>query len=458
MVLFYAEENWRGKHAWERYRREREAKGDRFEWSAIVPPSVPDDQNFAATPLFAELFPKPPELARLDAVKLPACTNAAGSWREGRVENLAAWRSCYRFSNGSLLDVLSKSNLLLQEIENASHRPHARFPLRYEDNFNTRLPHLSRLRDLVRVYRLRALAELSAGRSDDALADIRISLRLADTIKDEPVLISTLVRVAIFDLTIQPVWEGLITHRWNEAQLTVLQTEFRKVNQFDSLAHALRGERVDHYQTIEWMRRRPEELFGFLELWDKEAPEKRLARLLGRAVPSGWFSQNELRVDSFYSQTLLPAIDFQHARVDSKGLDAANCTLETMRLGPYTICKPLMSAITIAIRKVVCSETAAQQAAVACALERYRLAHGQLPEKLEALVPEFIAQLPHDVINGQPLRYRRVAADQFILYSIGWNNLDDGGQVALTKTGALDLKNGDWVWFSQPQPSASERK
>jgi len=95
VVLFYDEENWRGKHAWEKYRREREAEGDHFEWSAIVPPPVPDDQNFAMTPLFAELFPKPPEHPRLDAVKLPDCPDASGDWRVGRVENLAVWRTYF---------------------------------------------------------------------------------------------------------------------------------------------------------------------------------------------------------------------------------------------------------------------------------------------------------------------------------------------------------------------------
>ena len=46
-------------------------------------------------------------------------------------------------------------------------------------------------------------------------------------------------------------------------------------------------------------------------------------------------------------------------------------------------------------------------ARVAIALERYRLAHGAYPESLDVLAPQFIAQLPHDIINGQPLHYRR---------------------------------------------------
>jgi hypothetical protein len=86
-------------------------------------------------------------------------------------------------------------------------------------------------------------------------------------------------------------------------------------------------------------------------------------------------------------------------------------------------------------------------ARTAIALERYRLAHGEYPETLDALAPQFIAKLPHDVINGQPLHYRREASGQFVLYSVGWNETDDGGGVGLTeKTGSVDTRKGDWVW------------
>jgi hypothetical protein len=110
--------------------------------------------------------------------------------------------------------------------------------------------------------------------------------------------------------------------------------------------------------------------------------------------------------------------------------------------------------------KLALSQSGVQEVAVACALERYRLAHNRLPDTLNSLVPQFLASVPRDVIDGQLLRYRRTAADQFVLYSIGWNERDDGGQIAWKKDEPRkqDIEAGDWVWFSQPQPSASERK
>jgi type II secretory pathway pseudopilin PulG len=99
-----------------------------------------------------------------------------------------------------------------------------------------------------------------------------------------------------------------------------------------------------------------------------------------------------------------------------------------------------------AVRKFAYAQESVDLARVAIALERYRLAHGAYPESLDALSPQFIAKLPHDVINGQPLHYRRTSDGQFILYSVGWNEKDDGGEVAFKQDGSVDISTGDWVW------------
>ena len=91
-------------------------------------------------------------------------------------------------------------------------------------------------------------------------------------------------------------------------------------------------------------------------------------------------------------------------------------------------------------------QTSANQMQIACALERYRLALGEYPETLDALMPRFIEKLPHDIIGGKPLHYQRAAAGQFILYSVGWNETADGGVTVLKDDGSPDWEKGDWVW------------
>jgi len=61
-------------------------------------------------------------------------------------------------------------------------------------------------------------------------------------------------------------------------------------------------------------------------------------------------------------------------------------------------------------------------------------------QTLDALAPQFIAEIPHDVIGGGPPHYRRAADGTFTLYSVGWSGKDGGG--VRGKTDA----DGDWVW------------
>jgi hypothetical protein len=110
---------------------------------------------------------------------------------------------------------------------------------------------------------------------------------------------------------------------------------------------------------------------------------------------------------------------------------------------------PSLSRIPL---RAALSQTSANQAVLACALERYRLVQGAFPETLDVLAPKFIDTLPHDVIGGDPLKYRR-SDGRFILYSIGWNAKDDDGLIALKKTNLPDRfmrqeikEEGDWVW------------
>ncbi|HAV64954.1 MAG TPA: hypothetical protein DCY13_21605, partial [Verrucomicrobiales bacterium] len=98
--------------------------------------------------------------------------------------------------------------------------------------------------------------------------------------------------------------------------------------------------------------------------------------------------------------------------------------------------------------RAAADQAAIDLAVVACALERHRLAEGAYPNQLSALAPEYLASVRHDLIDGQPLRYRR-AGDSFVLYSIGANETDDGGQVGfkeVTKGRDWRREEGDWVW------------
>ena len=94
---------------------------------------------------------------------------------------------------------------------------------------------------------------------------------------------------------------------------------------------------------------------------------------------------------------------------------------------------------------------------IACALERWSLAHGGgYPDSTSALVPEFLAKLPIDPVNGQPLRYRRTDDGRYRLWSVGANLKDEDGTPGIDVVGPKDTRRisndpnkGDWVWSYQ---------
>ena len=64
---------------------------------------------------------------------------------------------------------------------------------------------------------------------------------------------------------------------------------------------------------------------------------------------------------------------------------------------------------------------------LAFAVEVYQRDHSRYPERLDKLVPQYVAAVPVDPLSEQPLRYRQ-DIHGFMLYSVGRNERDDGGR------------------------------
>jgi hypothetical protein len=96
----------------------------------------------------------------------------------------------------------------------------------------------------------------------------------------------------------------------------------------------------------------------------------------------------------------------------------------------------------------------------AIALERYRRLHGACPRTLATLVPELLDRPPVDFIDGQPLRYHPTPDGRFVLYSIGLDCDNNGGDMRRPQKGAPNYplrfqfgipQGTDLVW---PRPAS----
>jgi hypothetical protein len=457
IVTLVVEENIRGKAAWERHLRELEAKGDTLDILKIAPPPVPDAQNLASAPLFAELMTASnASQTRLHRALSPlvARSTHAGDWRLGQRANLPKLQAA--FSNANLLAAFEPARATFTELEEAcAARPQCRFPVAYEKGFAALLPHASSINLANKALRLRALAELDAGQTDAAGKDIRLMVRMGETIRDEPLLISLLVRVSAFSQALQPLWEGLADHSWSEEQLKQFQQDLAAINLMKQLDLALHGERCMAKWALDTLLANPKALMNVVSgSGDSSYPPA------WNFIPSAFVYFNCLNIDLFYQHHILPGYDRNTGRINPAHVKASENAFvgRGWKAFPYHVLENLLvPAVTTVTCKAGSAHTMVQSATLACVLERYRIANGRYPDQLDALVPQFIAAVPRDVVDGQPLRYRR-DGEGFIIYAVGWNQADDQGAVGLTTPNQpgeqprLDEKQGDWVWRSQPVP------
>jgi hypothetical protein len=500
--LFYAEENWRGKHDWDEFKSDWEAKGEKFDFNDYVPPTVSDNDNFAMAPIFDptdklanrkwrnEHRNRNPngsgwDVSLVDPLDIrlgpePQPDQNIGDWRKAEPVSLQVWQKYYRELAAKtntypvasqpqspardVLLALSIYDTVLEHLRQASLRPESRFPLDYddEDPAEILLPHLAALKRCSLILRLRALAELENGQSDKALDDVKLSLRLADAMKTEPFIITHLVRIAILQITLQPIWEGLAGHKWSDAQLVELDSALKNLNFLADYQLSVRGERVMHIKVLNWMEQKRSRYWNIEDMVDSD--EQAVINNFGKAVeiylmPKGWYYQNALTIARLDQNWILPAADEAQQTISPKMISQAKATIDSsLKPGVFSLfARLLVPALENYSKKAAYGQNEVSLARAAIALERYRLARGEYPETLEALAPQFIAQVPHDIIGGQPLKYRHEANGQFILYSIGWNETDDGGVLVFHKGPAnkldreipasdLDLDQGDWVW------------
>src|ERR1041385_1957656 len=251
VALFYGEENWRGNRAWNKYKQQLAANGIPTEPAAVIPKPVPLSENFAATPFLAPLFDFIPGTQRwrttngigraqgfgssYDAVSRnlkPTKVDPTNSWINARMD-LRAWNLAFQLGTNApksinsesamvpaahlkeaaegVLNGLSECDPVIEELRAASRRRYSRFDLKYDDEDPAAilLPHLAVLKHVSQILQLRACAELALGPTDAAASDAELLLYVANATREEPVMVSHLVRMTQLRLVIQVIAEGM---------------------------------------------------------------------------------------------------------------------------------------------------------------------------------------------------------------------------------------------------------
>lgn len=470
------------------YIAELKAKGEPMELAQVLPPPVLPEQNSADTfRRAAALFEADQSLLvtnSCSAMKMVAPGKAMICWQQSDARGYDATNSWEEVTAAVALN--EKSFALLQQI---IEKPDFDFQIKYERGFAdfdfTNL-NLAPLKRAALRLETASLCDLHRGDTASAIGNLRAMLALAKAIRDERFVISELVRIAIASIALTANWEILQAPNLTDGQLAALQRDWMSLEFIHPEENALAMEHVTGEITLAKWRSSNAQLEKYFEL-GKEArenmgfPDKGTAALATAKRKSEiflwrywWSYPDELRSLKGYEVLLNTmrlaetngffqnALSAQDAALDHLGISKLNSSFVSLFSGETDFHSMLSeSIVTLAevARKVMRVETAKRVTLTAIALKRYQLRHGNYPPDLNSLVPEFVSTVPLDPVDGRPLRYRQKADGTFLLYSVGENGRDDGGDPSPEKgvtSSSFNWQNPhalDWVW---PQPASPE--
>ncbi|HEX3624271.1 MAG TPA: hypothetical protein VH280_02490 [Verrucomicrobiae bacterium] len=543
LLAFCVEECWRGQRTYENYRHEIEAKGQSLDWDAMIPPPVPDSQNFYSAPMMSVWFVQPSdkikvtddiakrlnygnpseevEIAEIKCIvpgTKPTAQTAPNLFRfnipqsSGQVKKLiqnsigpcafglqgqtllarplntnqlkpplillesdrkltandlislfmggcsSAGPLTFRPEGANSWLVLTRTcpardyltwseqfNSDFNLMREAAKRPYARIEGDYSFPPSMPIPNFVNIRAVSETLAQRAQCFLLLNQPDRALQEMSLLNALRAKLEGAPTgkpmsLVSAMINVAVAKLYADTVQDGLRLHAWKEPQLIKLEEQLAQMSLASPLKESFHEEEVSAVRIVEVLMRNLEvHHVPGASLWQN------IIHLTPPNVARGFFYFNEMLIVRL-DQNLYDCIDISNQTVLVSKVagfqreDDELCHYRFWQLPYRFYALIVVPNYTKAAQTFAFAQTKVDQAQIVCALERYRAGHGDYPGTLNDLAPAYIGKLPHDIIGAQPLRYSKNRDRGFRLYSIGWNQLDDGGQSSSL------VDQGDWVW------------
>ncbi len=321
----------------------------------------------------------------------------------------------------SELAKMPKAVALARQIKD---RPYGSFPLTLSpDYISTLVPHVQTVRETMVVLQFDAWLRADSESVAASLESCQALLNTGRSLADEPFLISQLVRYAGQAILLDVLEKCLAQGEATPVPLAALQDSLaREIRESDWL-FALRGERAG----------------GILFLENAESSPvkfRQLKQIMGVRNGPTKFQLSDYVFD--YLPASLKMQIPQHLRYMNRIIEAAKLPLheQTVALAKIEADLPQQPAINQALapgKKMggahLRSQAGLRTMLVALACERYRMQHKTWPDSLEKLVEaKLLDAVPADPFDGKPLRMTRTKWG-VVLYSVGHDNVDDGGAI-----------------------------
>ena len=414
-------------------RREKaalEAAGFPMRPEQVIPAAIPEEDN--AAPLYNAAVKALKEQPRLESEGNDADGGSPNNLLDqlGRtaVAFLKAPDDAEAAKNFETLVLDPRVTDFLASFERASALPGYRQENDYSKGAEMSLPHISDNLTVSQILAALALQQMRQGNTAAAWRTIEISFRFADTLRDEPLLISQLVRLSQQSIAIKAMKDAAAISAPSEDVSQMLQKQLSLFNGEKSAALALNGERILFSEWAfsqspvslgKWMRK-----FSFGE--EVSFPySSTLASVVFGPLLQPWDNAAFLQA----SRTMFASGEKAVSESD-EGSYVQNIP------GLFALTKYAIPSVQRVRSRLTHAESAELVARLGLAVINYKREHGVFPRDLQALGAQDLV----DPFTGKPLVYRP-EPNGFLLYSVGPDLTDDGGREYDHKE-----RKGDIVW------------
>ncbi len=326
--------------------------------------------------------------------------------------------------------------------------------------------YLAQVRQSVSALRTKAVLALHQGQTQEALSYLTSCCAASKLIAKNPLMIDQLVTDTCMTIAAGGCWEALQYSSWSDGELAQLQRQWDQSDILTAAGASLAMERARApmlFQAARASRQGLEDMLGGdsglksnAEIWnDFLLHASSLPSELLNAYPRYWgwkwiWSYHDEQLYLEFMQTLIEATRQAQSRhsiialLDDRAEFSAVAPLMIQEFGgSASMTAGTQRFVSFALR----AQTVANMVTTVIALERFRLVHHALPPALATLVPELLPAVPVDCMDGQDLRYRLKPDGAYLLYSVGRDGVDDGGDPTPEKDKVMSFLSGrDWVW------------
>jgi hypothetical protein len=354
-----------------------------------------------------------------------------------KIENVGKMEE---FPWSDLHSQMIRAEPVLSELRRALQRPPADLGWDYQNPLASPRPPLIPLRQAVQWLAAAAADDLNRGELGAARANVLAIIDGARVHRHEWGLVEQMVRVAVAGLGIAATWEGLQAQGWADADLAQIQAAWQELRLLQEMPATCEMERAAGLYYLAYVRTNGMQgLFtgapsqkSWTDYWDEIVLEP---------VWKHGFSDSDELLFLQTMQEILDAIRIEQNErswlkmqpVLSNAMARATSPISKFGSMKYRFTPMAIANWERALHTAAKTETLKQMTIGAIAIKRHELAHGRPPARLEELVPQFLTEIPRDLMDGGHIRYLVGDNGDYTLYSVGENGVDDGGDPSDSK-------------------------